>query len=472
MWRKAILSLLVCLTLLLALAGDVLASVEPPPESGEALVYVVEPGDTLDSIARRYGSNPVTLARVNGLSDPRQIYAGQRLRLAWAPRGVDMRAWTEHRFGLGESFSLTARRSGLDWETVAVANQLLNPGALLLGQSLLLPPERSPVSLDIASREDTWLTLALREGSSTWEMVALNPQPIYTDAPVLVPGEGPQVFLPHPIASLTLTPQPVTRGQTAVLALETTAPASCKISYLDRVESCLKQDESHLYALVSLSPMLEPDTYDVELSLWSDGSEVTLTLPLVVTAGRFGFERINVSAGRQYLFDPALLAGESDQVNLVANLRSEQRFWMLPFDYPVYASVSSYFGSRRSYGGSYNSYHSGVDFRAATGTPVRVPAAGTVLLAEPLTVRGNAIIVDHGWGVATGYWHLSRIDVEVGQSVTQGQVIGRVGNTGLSTGAHLHWQLWVDGTPVDPLQWVRPFYAFPDPASSSVPEVE
>jgi murein DD-endopeptidase MepM/ murein hydrolase activator NlpD len=85
------------------------------------------------------------------------------------------------------------------------------------------------------------------------------------------------------------------------------------------------------------------------------------------------------------------------------------------------------------------------------------PAKGRVVLAEPLQVRGNAVILDHGRGVMTGYWHLSRIDVSVGQEVEAGDLLGLVGNTGLSTGAHLHWEVRVMGIQVDPLQWVREY---------------
>jgi murein DD-endopeptidase MepM/ murein hydrolase activator NlpD len=78
-----------------------------------------------------------------------------------------------------------------------------------------------------------------------------------------------------------------------------------------------------------------------------------------------------------------------------------------------------------------------------------------VVLAEPLTVRGNAVIVDHGLGVHTGYWHLSRIDVAAGQVVKVGDAIGQVGTTGLSTGSHLHWELRIGDVPVDPMEWTR-----------------
>jgi murein DD-endopeptidase MepM/ murein hydrolase activator NlpD len=78
-----------------------------------------------------------------------------------------------------------------------------------------------------------------------------------------------------------------------------------------------------------------------------------------------------------------------------------------------------------------------------------------VVLAETLHVRGNATIIDHGDGVFTGYWHQSELKVKVGDVVTAGQVIGLVGQTGRATGPHLHWELYVGGVQVDPLQWTK-----------------
>jgi murein DD-endopeptidase MepM/ murein hydrolase activator NlpD len=77
-----------------------------------------------------------------------------------------------------------------------------------------------------------------------------------------------------------------------------------------------------------------------------------------------------------------------------------------------------------------------------------------VVLAEPLAVRGNMVIIDHGGGVFSGYGHLSGFAVSAGQGVNGGDVIGYVGNTGLSTGAHLHWEMSVHGILVDALRWV------------------
>jgi murein DD-endopeptidase MepM/ murein hydrolase activator NlpD len=137
-------------------------------------------------------------------------------------------------------------------------------------------------------------------------------------------------------------------------------------------------------------------------------------------------------------------------------LRSHLKLWDLPLAIPLdrQLSISADFGDRRSYGGMVSGYHSGVDYRAWTGLPVVAPADGVVVMAETLQARGNAVLLDHGWGLVTGYWHLSQIDVEVGDWVRRGETFARVGNTGLSTGSHLHWEVWVNGVSVDGKQWL------------------
>jgi murein DD-endopeptidase MepM/ murein hydrolase activator NlpD len=87
------------------------------------------------------------------------------------------------------------------------------------------------------------------------------------------------------------------------------------------------------------------------------------------------------------------------------------------------------------------------------------PAPGRVVLAEMLKVRGNTTIIDHGWGIFTAYLHQSEIQVSVGDRVETGQIIGLVGGTGRVTGPHLHWEVWVGGVPVDPIEWTE--RAFP-----------
>ncbi|HEC36002.1 MAG TPA: M23 family metallopeptidase [Anaerolineae bacterium] len=215
----------------------------------------------------------------------------------------------------------------------------------------------------------------------------------------------------------------------------------------------------------------EPGLYELVLTATDGGGEqAVVSVGVVVEEGGYGYERIDVPPGRTNLLDPALIQAERERLAEVRYLFTPARRWHGPFLQPVEAAISSYFGTRRSYnGGPYNSYHAGVDFNAGMGAPVHAAADGTVVLAESLTVRGNAVVLDHGWGVLTGYWHLSNIEVTVGQELQAGDVIGRVGSTGLSTGAHLHWEVWVGGVSVDGLQWLGATYPWADPERAVVP---
>jgi len=175
-----------------------------------------------------------------------------------------------------------------------------------------------------------------------------------------------------------------------------------------------------------------------------------------VGAGKFASEIINLPPDRQALLAPELVTAERNKLSKIFNVFTPSRSWNGLFTPPGTGSLTSVFGTRRAYnGGVFASYHEGLDFMGATGMPVYAPADGVVALAEKLTVRGNAVIIDHGWGIYSGVYHMSEINVTVGQRVKQGQVVGKIGSTGLSTGSHLHWDLRVRGLNVDPMQWTR-----------------
>jgi murein DD-endopeptidase MepM/ murein hydrolase activator NlpD len=121
-----------------------------------------------------------------------------------------------------------------------------------------------------------------------------------------------------------------------------------------------------------------------------------------------------------------------------------------PFIIPVVGRLTSEFGYRTHPISGATRLHAGMDIAAPAGTPIGAAGAGTVVSAGWRGGYGNAVIIDHGGGVATLYAHQSRLAASVGQTVTQGQVIGYVGTTGYSTGNHLHWEVRVNGTPINP----------------------
>lgn len=117
---------------------------------------------------------------------------------------------------------------------------------------------------------------------------------------------------------------------------------------------------------------------------------------------------------------------------------------------PANGRLSSRFGLKRFFNGQPRNPHAGLDVAAGTGTPVRAPADGTVANTGDYFFNGNTVFLDHGQGLITAYMHLSRIDVQPGQSVRRGEILGASGATGRATGPHLHWAVILNHTPVDP----------------------
>ena len=129
--------------------------------------------------------------------------------------------------------------------------------------------------------------------------------------------------------------------------------------------------------------------------------------------------------------------------------------WRSPFMLPILGRGTSGFGLPRRYGPGGNvSYHLGADIAAPEGTPIHATNEGVVRVAGQYPIKGGLVVLDHGFGVTSLYFHQSSLAVAVGDVVERGQTIGYVGSTGLSTGPHLHWEMRVDGEPTAPLAWV------------------
>jgi murein DD-endopeptidase MepM/ murein hydrolase activator NlpD len=154
---------------------------------------------------------------------------------------------------------------------------------------------------------------------------------------------------------------------------------------------------------------------------------------------------------------------ELAQIAEARNTRSNSQGWRQKFTWPFAywtikgGRISGLFGRQRYYQGKPGSPHGGLDIAAPTGTPFYAPADGVVVLAaktQPFTLEGHLLIIDHGNGVNSAFLHCSQLLVEKGQVVKQGQLIGKVGNTGRSAGAHLHWGMKWNAARVDPLRLV------------------
>jgi murein DD-endopeptidase MepM/ murein hydrolase activator NlpD len=208
----------------------------------------------------------------------------------------------------------------------------------------------------------------------------------------------------------------------------------------------------HALVGIDLSARPGPASVEVDARL-ADGSRFATSVSLTVGAKAFATRRLTVAP--EFVTPPpaeqARIERERLLLNRILTGISPRHLWDDGFGRPVDGDVISVFGVRSVFNGEARAPHRGIDFRGAAGTPVRAPARGVVVLAEPLYFSGSTVVLDHGLGVFSMLAHLSRIDVKPGSLVVRGDVVGAVGATGRVTGPHLHWTLRIGSAAVDPL---------------------
>jgi murein DD-endopeptidase MepM/ murein hydrolase activator NlpD len=207
-------------------------------------------------------------------------------------------------------------------------------------------------------------------------------------------------------------------------------------------------------ALVGIDMDAVAGTYPVEIrGSEKGGIPVGGEIRLAVAAKRFPTRALTVDP--KFVTPPALVLArirqEAERVRAIFDSTSPEKYWGGEFLVPVPGPVISEFGKRSIYNGQPRSAHSGTDFRGATGTPIRAPNGGKVVLAANLYYSGNTVILDHGLGLFSYFGHMSEFLVKEGDRIERGIALGKVGATGLVTGPHLHWTLRLAGTRVDPM---------------------
>jgi murein DD-endopeptidase MepM/ murein hydrolase activator NlpD len=214
-----------------------------------------------------------------------------------------------------------------------------------------------------------------------------------------------------------------------------------------------------LHALLGVDLEKAPGKYEWKAS-WKNtvGEAMSCSSVVTVITGKFPTEKLTVQ--KQFVEpDPEQQKrAEEDQKKMKAIYDTEtpERLWDGPFRLPLKGvTTGGNFGRRRILNGQTRSPHAGVDFPAATGTPVFASQSGRVVLAEELYYSGNTVVLDHGFGIYTLYAHLSAIESKVGQIVDVNTEIGKVGATGRVTGPHLHWGMTVQHARVNAMQIVQ-----------------
>jgi murein DD-endopeptidase MepM/ murein hydrolase activator NlpD len=234
-------------------------------------------------------------------------------------------------------------------------------------------------------------------------------------------------------------------------------PASATATFAGTALPLYALGETELAAIVGISIWSEPGLRTLEATLRDgQGRTAAVSTTVLILPADYPVDYVDLPPDVQELLDPDVSAQEWEHVRPFLEQVTPERLWEGLFISPTLGWITSRYGGMRSYNGAPpSSYHSGLDIGNYEGTPIVAPAAGRVVLAEPLILRGNCIIIDHGWGVHTSYFHLSAIEVQAGDMVKQGQHIGKMGATGMATGSHLHWEVRVGMITVDPEEWLR-----------------
>lgn len=462
--------LLVALATLLPLdtgvvAAETLQQTEPPQTDQ---IYIVQQGDTLYGIAQSFGIPMELLVAANNIQDPTMISPGQQLIIPLAD--PQTAAIHSHIVETGDTLRSVALRYQTAEREIAIRNHLVRGDRLYIGETLAVAgAEASEWPLGhtiVVEPDDTLIGIAAENVTSPWELVLSNnlrtPFASWPTDRLWVPDpthnseffDGPALF-----QGLNIHPLPAIQGQSLSIGITSTSSLSVT-GHLDENPLSFRADVNGTFALFGLGALMPPGI--MELTLFSsdpgDGIE-SMTRFIPVGSGGFESEQISVVEEIAVQMTDQVVQEEAALIDEIFSTASAVRLWDGLFALPSNGDLTSLFGIRREYNvPSATAYHSGTDLGAPIGAPALAPAAGEVVFARTLTVRGNTVIIDHGWGVMSGFWHLSEISVQPGDQVELGDQIGNVGNSGLSTGPHLHWEMRVGGVPVDGLQWLTEQY--------------
>lgn len=284
--------------------------------------------------------------------------------------------------------------------------------------------------------------------------------PPLTPTPTLTP-------IPRPFPASTVTGERATvellfnainQGGTGLLHVTGAGLAGCSARFIVQVVNCFPVPDDGYYALVAVNMEQNPRQYPLDVFTWYDDTQrQTINARVEVTGANFIQQNVNLAEDKTYLIDPEIERTEFARLESIFSDFTPEMLWAgQGFQLPIMGSeLTSPFGAFRTFNESFQTRHTGWDIRATIGQPIMASGAGKVAYAGLMDIRGNLVVINHGYGVYSTYSHLSQIHVTRGQSVREGQIIGVVGNTGRTSGAHFHWEFVVNGQFVDSVEFIN-----------------
>jgi murein DD-endopeptidase MepM/ murein hydrolase activator NlpD len=424
-------------------------------------IYLVQSGDTLSSIALRFGITSEELQAANSITDPNSLAIGQQLVIP----GLDGISGflTSEVVPLGTSLTGLTRQYQLNQADLVTLNRITSPSEAIAGIKLIVAVDENADPLTpVASLQSggTALEAAIRANTSPWALEQDNQLLGSWD---FLPGDrlyGPEqedaaTVSPLPgVSEFTVSPMPILQGETLEIEIQSAGSVSFTGEFDGQPLNFYSDDGSQFYSFYGIHALAEPGVYPLKVAVTQqDGQTQTFEQMVLLADVDYGDEYVYVTSG----LSQEEITTEETFLNQALSTPTTERLWDGQFNYPIdEPCLGSLFGPDRNYNdGELYFYHTGLDFKVcAQNLNIYAPAAGKVIVAESLPVKGNAIYIDHGWGVYSGFAHLSEFNVEVGDIVQPGDIIGQIGNTGRSAGPHLHFEINIGSTPVNPMTWL------------------
>lgn len=435
------------------------------PSNDIPRVHVVQSGETLTTIAELYGTTVEVLQQINNISDPSLVFAGQELIV---PGGGGTVVPVSYNIQLGDTLAVLAADFNTTVQAIAENNRLVNPNYLVAGQALTImsrtgsaDPQPQTGTPHVVESGDTLLTLAAQYNQTPAAIIAANnlsmPAYLWPGQRLRIPGDGRYQYLPGKWGTIQVHPMPVAQGQTFAIYVEHLDPGQPSGEFLDQTLRFSPSGDNGFVALVGIDAFTTPGDYPLFLGGIGDQPWRTFRQDIRINNGNYGTQLITIPEELSHLLAPEVRTQEDEFLATIYSQFSEAQLWDGLFQLPISNTViTAGYGDARSYnGGPFEIYHTGVDFSGAVGSPIYAPANGRVVFSDTIDLRGNVLIIDHGLGVMSGFYHLSKINVPVGELVGAGQIVAEGGSTGLSSGPHLHWDLRIYNVTVNPLQWTE-----------------
>jgi len=425
--------------------------------------YVVQSGDTLSWIAQRFDTTLAELIALNNIQTDDVLRPGDLLQIP-SLEGMQGILTTEY-VTLGSSLTSLSRRSNTDPDVLIKANQLTSPSELFIGREIIMTETEGDsymTTMPAIQSGQSFLEASVLAGKNTWLLSGINQlsspimgMPMDTYYMPSTEENGSNLALPG-IKSIILDNLPLYQGDTFLIKVESDQDVTVKAD-LASIQPVFVDLGGVQMAYGGINALTEVGVYPLTMTVtYPDGTEYRFDQLVMISSG-------NYPTDQPLEVDPESIGTEAEKeenakfkavVAPVTTVQQWEGLWYSPAQDAD--CIISQFGSRRTYNddpGIY--YHTGLDLGYCQGTDVYAPAGGTVVGVFPdQVVRGNAIVIDHGLGVYTTYMHLSSILVAEGDVVESGDLIGIIGTTGRSTGPHLHFQVDIQGTPVNPLTWL------------------